>query len=137
MAATVFKMDAEKNLIMTARATLYQHEKNVDSIAFLLPQHYDGMDLGDFKVEMRYADFSNALHSDELEKDEELCQEKYYRYVFPVTEEFTQAVGNISVWLALSKKGAEEGDEGCVMYTSTAEIPVLHRPDYRPFEKEG
>lgn len=35
------KMNEDKSLITTVQATIYQNEKNADTLVFLLPKYYE------------------------------------------------------------------------------------------------
>ena len=125
MATITFRMDANKDLIATTIATIYQQEKNIDSVAILLPQFYNDIDLGDFKVELKYADFTNALHTEELTKDTEMYKDTYYRYIFPITEDFTQIAGDIRFMIAVSQ------GEDTMLHTGSATISIRPWKDYK------
>lgn len=122
MATITFRMDASKDLVATTATKIYQQESNVDSIAILLPCSYSDMDLADFKVTMRYTDFANVIHDVELEKDEEVYKESYYRYVFPITKDFTQAAGRVHFSIAVTKGSEEDGN---ILHTGEATVVVL------------
>ena len=130
MASITFRMNQYKDLIAVSNTKVYQKEKNVDNIAVLLPRTYNDVDLADFKVMLKYIDFANAIHSEEMEKDEEIYEDVYYRYVFPITEEFTQIAGEVSFTLSV-EKGEEQ-----VLHTNSAAIEILPWKDYAPFKKE-
>ena len=128
MAAITFRMDSSKDLIATSSTKIYQQENNVDSIAILLPCTYSDMDLAEFAVKLKYIDMANLIHEEELVKDEEVYKEQFYRYVFPITKEFTQIAGEISFMIEIS-----QGEE-FVLHTGTVTINILPWKDYR---KEG
>lgn len=130
MASITFRMNQYKDLIAVSNTKVYQKEKNVDNIAVLLPRTYNDVDLADFKVVLKYIDFANAIHSEEMEKDEEIYEDVYYRYVFPITEEFTQIAGEVSFTLSV-EKGEEQ-----VLHTNSVAIEILPWKDYAPFKKE-
>lgn len=95
-------MDKYKNLNTTVKTTLFQNESMVDKIQFLIPPMYNGVDLSDYIVTLKYVDPNGNFHSEVLEKDEELYKD-YLRYELPVTTKFTQVVGMITVRLTLIK----------------------------------
>lgn len=128
MATLTFRMDRNKDLIATTNATIYQQEKNVDSVGILLPQFYNDIDLGDFTVTIKYVDFMNQIHTEELTKDPEMYQDTYYRYVFPITEDFTKIAGEIPFSIAVTK------GEDTVLHTGSATLSILPWKDYKPYE---
>ena len=129
MASLTYRMDRSKDLVATSTTKIYQNEKNVDSIIILLPQNYGDLDLGEFTVKIKYADLMNVLHTDELERDEELYQDMYYRFVFPITDEFTKIAGEITFMLDVS-----QGEEQ-ILHTGSATVTILPWKDYVPFEE--
>lgn len=119
MATITFRMDASKDLISTSNTKVYQHESKVDSIAFLLPTTYNEMDLGEFKVCLKYTDFTNQMHTVELEKDDEIYQDIFYRYIFEITSDMTQIAGELTFMIEVTK------DEDCVLHTGPATLSIL------------
>lgn len=130
MATVTFRMDANKDLITTSTTRIYQHESKVDSVAFLLPTNYNELDLGEFKVVLKYTDFANNMHSVELEKDDEIYQDMYYRYIFEITSEMTQIAGELEFMIEVSK------GEDTVLHTGTAKLTILPWKDYKVLEND-
>lgn len=128
MATITFRMDTSKDLISTSNTKVYQHESKVDSIAFLLPTTYNEMDLGEFKVCLKYTDFTNQMHTVELEKDDEIYQDIFYRYIFEITSDMTKIAGELTFMIEVTK------DEDCVLHTGPATLSILPWRDYKVAE---
>ena len=47
------KMEDGKELITTVRGTIYQNERNADTLVFLLPRTYEGTDMADCSLLMQ------------------------------------------------------------------------------------
>ena len=95
-------MDKYKNLNTTVRTIIFQQESMVDKIQFLVPPMYDGNDLSEYTVTLKYVDPNGNFHSELLELDAEMYKD-YLRYQLPVTTKFTQVAGNITLRLTFIK----------------------------------
>ena len=95
-------MDKYKNLNTTVRASIYQQESMVDKIQFLIPPQYDGADLKDYTVTLKYVDPNGNFHSEVLTLDEDMYKD-YLRYELPVTTKLTQVSGTTTLRLTLIK----------------------------------
>lgn len=95
-------MDKYKNLNTTVRTNIYQQESMVDKIQFLIPPQYDGADLKDYTVTLKYVDPNGNFHSEVLTLDEEMYKD-YLRYELPVTTKLTQVSGTTTIRLTLIK----------------------------------
>ena len=128
MATMTFRMDSQKNLVCTTTTTIYQNESGVDTVNFLLPIKYDELDIADCIVAIEYADPANVTHVEILKKDEELYNDQYYKYGFPITSEFTKIPGEITFVLEIIKDNGAEGSQ--VMRLAPATVKVSEWKDY-------
>lgn len=87
-------MDKYKNLNTTVRTSLFQQESLVDKIQFLVPPTYDGIDISNYIVTLKYVDPNGNLYNETLVKDAETYKD-YLRYVLPVTSKLTAVAGSI------------------------------------------
>lgn len=95
-------MDKYKNLNTTVRTSIFQQESMVDKIQFLIPPTYNGVDISDYVVTLKYVDPNGNFHSEVLTKDEEMYKD-YLRYELPVTTKLTQVSGTLTLRLTLIK----------------------------------
>lgn len=95
-------MDKYKNLNTTVRTSIYQQESMVEKIQFLIPPIYNGNDLSQYIVTLKYVDPNGNFHSETLSLDAELYKD-YLRYELPVTTKLTQVSGNVTLRLTLIK----------------------------------
>lgn len=130
MATMTFKMDTLKRLICTAKATIYQNECGVDAISFLLPLKYDELDIGDCVVAIEYVDPMSVTHIEALTKEEEIVNEQYYKYTFPITSEFTKVAGRLNFVLEIVKG---EGNDKQVLRVGSGAITVEKWDDYMQY----
>lgn len=59
-------MRDDKSLRITEKATLYQREKLIDKIQFLIPKTYEGTDISGFTATLKYVDQGNVAHMEIL-----------------------------------------------------------------------
>ena len=57
-------MNKNKELVTTVKTTLYQREKLIDKIQFLIPEMYNKLSLSDFTVILKYVDQANVPHAE-------------------------------------------------------------------------
>ena len=95
-------MDKYKNLNTTVKTTIFQKENMVDKIQFLVPPIYEGNDLSEYIVSLKYLDPYGNFHSEVLNVDTELYKD-YLRYELPVGSKLTQLSGEITLRLTFIK----------------------------------
>ena len=118
------KMEDGKELITTVRGTIYQGEKNADTLVFLLPQKYEETDMASCTVLMRYVLPSGSGRSEEIEMDPIPYNDEYYRYRLKAATRFTKEFGTITLWLTVFSR-----DNAVILETGAAAVPVLERKD--------
>lgn len=124
-------MNKNKELVTTVKTALYQREKLVDKIQFLIPETYNELALSDFTVILKYVDQANVPHAEILNKDVELYKNKL-RYTLPVDTNLTRFTGDISVRLTFSKTDSETKTQ-YVMHTGEAIISISPLSDFYNF----
>lgn len=126
-------MKADKSLVATVRATLFQREKLVDKIQFLIPYMYEDLDIRDCQIVLKYIDQGNEAHTEILIMDEELYKENYVRCVMPVDTNLTQFAGDISVHLSFLSLSTEPELHEEVMHSDDIVITISPRSDLYNF----
>lgn len=124
-------MNKDKELVTTVKTTLYQREKLVDKIQFLIPETYNDLTLSDFTVILKYVDQANVPHAEILIKDEDLYKNKL-RYTLPVDTNLTRFTGDVSVRLTFSKTDSETKTQ-YVLHTGEAIISISPLSDFYNF----
>jgi len=99
-------MNKDKSLTATKKATIYQREKLVDKIQFLLPQKYEQLDIRDCIIVLRYIDQGNVAHAEKLIQDEELYKERI-RCLMDVNTDLTRFAGDIKAHLSFLRLNPE------------------------------
>ena len=94
------KMNSDKTLVTTVHATIYQHEKNADTLIFIVPRYYEGTNLADCSLMLKYILPDGSGKSEELEMDPIPYNKDYYRYHLKVNTRFTAVPGEIVLWLS-------------------------------------
>lgn len=93
-------MTNDKQLVTTVRTTIHQRETGVDTIRFLLPLQYEGLNLSEFTVVVKYVSPDNVSHCELLH-----CQEDLYNnrldYRLGVDTDITAMAGSVKLRLTL------------------------------------
>lgn len=113
------KMEDDKTLVTTVHATIYQGEKNADTLVFLVPISYSGISVADCTILLRYILPNGDGHSEELSLYPLPYSTKYYQYMLSVASRFTDTVGDIELWLT-----ALNVDEDVVFKTSSTIVTI-------------
>ena len=118
-------MNANKSLITTEKIKLYQREKLVDKIQFIIPKAYEGYDLTSFIPYIKYTDQVNCAHVELLEISNDDYKEQYFTCILPVDTKFTQYAGDIKLRLQLTKY---DEDQGAQLALTTEETTITISP---------
>lgn len=116
-------MKDDKSLITTVTATIYQREKLVDKIRFLLPQNYGELSLKDFMITFRYVDPSNTGHVEILTVKDELYKERL-ECVLPVDTKLSRFSGDNVGYLSFLRINDENGTHEEVLKTGSITITI-------------
>ncbi len=124
-------MNSDKTLTASVVTKIFQREKLVDKIQFLIPQEYNDFDLSEFTAVLKWVDPSNVAHAETLELDEELYKERL-RYTLPVDTSLTKMSGDITLRLTFSKLDTDTLTQ-YVMHTGEIVITISALEDYYKF----
>lgn len=124
-------MNNDKSLTASIKTTLYQREKLVDKIQFLLPLKYSPKDLDicDCTIVLKYTDQGNVAHAIELIPDEELYKE-HVRCELDVDLRFTRFAGDIIMYLDFLKLNSDNGIYENVLTSGETTITIQPRSDW-------
>lgn len=129
-------MQSDKTLVISEPGKIYQREKLVDKIRFLVPAVYDvngvGMDLIQFTTTLEYVDQANVVQTEALTASEDLYKEKFIEYTLPVDTNITRYVGDIELRLSLVHFDADTG-YNYVLHTGHTKITVSPLSDWYKF----
>lgn len=125
-------MTADKNLITTEKIKIYQREKLIDKIQFIIPKEYDGYSLTDFIPYIKYVDQVNCVHSELLSISNEDYKESYFSCTVPVDTNLTQYAGEIKFRLQLTKYD-EEKEQQLVLTTDETSVVISPVSDIYEF----
>lgn len=123
-------MNNDKSLTTSIKTTIYQREKLVDKIQFLLPQKYVPKDLSirDCTIILKYTDQGNVAHAIELIPDEELYKERI-RCELDVDLRFTRFAGDIIIYLDFLKLNSDNGIYESILTSGETTITIQPRSD--------
>ena len=129
-------MQSDKTLVISEPGKIYQREKLIDKIRFLVPAVYDvngvGMDLTQFTTTLEYVDQANVVQTEALTASEDLYKEKFIEYTLPVDTNITRYVGDIELRLSLVHFDADTG-YNYVLHTGHTKITVSPLSDWYKF----
>lgn len=114
----VIKMNDDKSLSATIKSTIYQGERNADTLVFLIPSVYEDKNFADCTLLLRYILPNGVGRSEELEADAELYKD-YYQYRLKVSTRLTDVAGNIELWLS-----AVDFNDNYILKSGTTHIDV-------------
>lgn len=106
-------MDEDKQLFITHYSPIYQGEKNVNQIRFLLPQSIG--ELSD-QITVLFQLPNSDLHIAELNKSEKLYKE-HFEYLYNIEETLLKDVGQIKLRLQINKNQENEDEESVISQT--------------------
>ena len=93
------KMNSDKSLVTTIHASIYQNERNTDTLVFLIPKEYEKHTRADCSLMLRYILPDGTPNSEVLEMRAEPYNNDYYQYHLGITTKFTAIPGEIELWL--------------------------------------
>ncbi len=125
-------MRDDKSLRITEKATLYQREKSIDKIQFLIPKTYEGTDISGFTATLKYVDQGNVAHMEILTLTEDEEYPEYSKYILPVDTNMNQFSGDIKLRITLSKIDLDSRTQ-YVLHTGEVIITILPLEDYYAF----
>ena len=122
-------MKADKQLVISVPAKIYQRESNVDTLQVLIPTTYEDMSLKDFTASIEYIDPANIARSEILLRDEDIYKDHYYRHILPVDTSFTNMAGDIKAKITLTRLDSSTGKE-YILHTNEILLTVMTWDDY-------
>lgn len=125
-------MRDDKSLRITEKATLYQREKSIDKIQFLIPKTYEGTDISGFTATLKYVEQGNVAHMEILTLTEDEEYPEYSKYILPVDTNMNQFSGDIKLRITLSKIDLDSRTQ-YVLHTGEVIITILPLEDYYAF----
>lgn len=120
----VIKMNADKTLQSTIHASIYQGEKNADTLVFLIPKLYGNQNVADCDLLMRYILPNGYGRSEALELAPEPYNSDYYCYNLKLNTKLTELAGDIEIWLT-----AISQNDNVVFKTGSVELTIISSKD--------
>lgn len=134
MSTILFKEN--KQLVLTKDTKIRQNENAVDKLEFLIPTTINDIDMVGFSATLLFVDQANVSHMEQLvlsgDTEDGLYKDSWYRYILPVTSEFTKMAGTLKMELTLTKY-VDETETSYVMHSSELEMSILTWEDYYKF----
>lgn len=134
MSTILFKEN--KQLVLTKDTKIRQGENAVDKIEFLVPTVINDIAMQGFSATLLFVDQANVSHMEQLvlngDTEDGLYKDNWYRYILPVTSEFTKMAGTIKMEVTLTKY-VDETETSYVMHSTELEMNILTWQDYYKF----
>lgn len=134
MSTILFKEN--KQLVLTKDTKIRQGENAVDKIEFLVPTIINDINMQGFSATLLFVDQANVSHMEQLvlsgDTEDGLYKDNWYRYILPVTSEFTKMAGTLKMEVTLTKY-VDETTTSYVMHSSELQMNILTWEDYYRF----
>ncbi len=114
------KLTDDKELETTIHSTIYQGDKNADTLVFLIPQKYGDVNMSDCFLSLRYILPNGSGRSEELEMFPIPHNKEYYQYRLTLASRFTDIAGEIEVWIT-----AMNFEDDVLFRSGTTKISVI------------
>lgn len=96
-------VENDNSLYGSCKTRIMQREKLVNKLYFLVPQYYNGYDMSQCTVTMRYLlPVSKEFKTETLKLSNERYKEDYLKYVLPVDSNLTKEFGDIELNLTFT-----------------------------------
>lgn len=130
----VLKMDGGKELITTVRQSVYQGEKNADTLIILVPKLYDNFDMTTGSGTLQYMLPDTDVYVD-LELTPTEHNAEYMAYTTQLGAPITSATG-----IVLMRLQIKDADGNVILVSGNASLPILCRdgtiPDVSAQDKD-
>ena len=130
----VLKMDGSKELITTVRQSVYQGEKNADTLIILVPKLYDNFDMTTGSGTLQYMLPDTDAYVD-LELTPTEHNAEYMAYTTQLGAPITSATG-----IVLMRLQIKDADGNVILVSGNASLPILCRdgtiPDVSAQDKD-
>lgn len=127
------KMEYDKSLTTTIHSTIYQGERDADTLVLVIPKQYEEHDLANCTLLLRYILPDDTGHSEELEMYPIPHNKEYNQYRLNAGSSFTACPGRITLWLT-----AVDFDDNVVLHTGETIVEITpHKviEDFLPPER--
>ncbi len=114
------KLTDDKELETTIHSTIYQGDKNSDTLVFLIPQKCEEVNMSDCFLYLRYILPDGTGRSEELEMFPIPHNQEYYQYRLTLASRFTDIAGKIEVWIT-----AMNFEDDVLFRSGTTKIDVI------------
>ena len=117
----------DNTLMTTKRERIMQRSKLVDTLQFLVPQIYNGLNMSDYTVQLEYILPCSKKYCTELLDLSEEMYKDHLKYLLPFDTKITSEPGEIQIQLTFVKTDLDEKGNGVqrVRKTSTTTIDVI------------
>lgn len=117
----------DNSLLVTKKDRIMQRSKLVDSLQFLVPQVYNGVDISDYTVQMEYVLPCSKRYCTEILTLSDEVYKEHLVYTLPFDTNLTSEAGNVELQLTFVKVTLDEAGNNAqyVRKTSPVEIEIV------------
>ena len=117
----------DNTLMATKRERIMQRSKLVDTLQFLVPQIYNGLDMSDCTVQLEYVLPCSKKYCTELLDLSEEMYKDHLKYLLPFDTKITSEPGEVQIQLTFVKTELDEKGNGIqkVRKTSPTTIDII------------
>lgn len=117
----------DNTLMATKRERIMQRSKLVDTLQFLVPQIYNGLNMSDYTVQLEYILPCSKKYCTEILKLSEEMYKDHLKYLLPFDTKITSEPGEVQIQLTFAKADLDEKGNGVqrVRKTSATTIDVI------------
>lgn len=130
--AYIILVENDGTLYGSCKTKIMQREKLFNKLWFLVPPHYNGYDMSQCTVTMRYLlPISREFVTETLVLSDEKYEE-YLKYILPIDTNFTKECGNIELNLTFTMLDTDDNGKVIqrVRKTDNYLLPVTPLPDW-------
>ena len=120
----VIKMENGRSLTTTICSTIYQGDRKLDTLVFVVPRTVEDVNIADCDVVLQYVMPNGEGRIEELEMYPIPYNQDYYQFKLSVSGRFTEQAGNIVLWLLVIDR-----HQGVLFRTGTAEVKISEHLD--------
>lgn len=95
------KLEDDMRLVITVRESLYRGDNLNQKIRYLVPKMIGDIDIATAYVYLNYVRADGVADVVILERMEEMYNESYYQFQFPVTCKLTKYPGEVCTWMQI------------------------------------
>lgn len=112
-------MNDQREISTTIKSTIYQGDKNIDSLVFVIPKVIEDINIADCTILLKYRVPTGKGFVEQLDLYPIPHNEEYLQYRLNLSSKFTRHCGRIELWLSVLNFNSQT-----LFQTNTLEIDI-------------